>query len=67
MAAKEPQDLIVALSEEAGDTGPRDVLVSAWEANHACCCALHLEHAAQGDTKTLNAIRICMGLRVLDR
>jgi hypothetical protein len=39
-----------------------DVLVEDWEANHACCCALHLDYAAQGDTKTLNTIRTCMGL-----
>jgi hypothetical protein len=62
MAATERQDLIIALCQEAGDTGPLDVLVGDWEANHACCCALHLDHAAQGDTKTLNTIRTCMGL-----
>jgi hypothetical protein len=62
MAATERQDLIIALCQEAGDTGPLDVLVEDWEANHACCCALHLDYAAQGDTKTLNTIRTCMGL-----
>jgi hypothetical protein len=39
------------------DIGPPQVLVEDWEANHACCCALHLERAAQGDTKTFNTIR----------
>ena len=66
MAAMRPHDLIVALSQEAGDSAPRDVLVDAWETNHGCCCALHIEQAALGDTKMLNAIRSCMGLRVLD-
>lgn len=65
MAAKERQEFIIALCQEAGDTGPPDVLVEDWEANHACCCALHLDHAAQGDTKTLNTIRTCMGLPVV--
>jgi len=62
MAATERQELIVALCQEAGDTGSPVVLVEDWEVNHACCCALHLDHAAQGDTKTLNIIRTCMGL-----
>ena len=65
MAATERQEFIIALCQEAGDTGPPDVLVEDWEANHACCCALHLDHAAQGDTKTLNTIRTCMGLSVV--
>jgi len=65
MAATERQEFIIALCQEAGDTGPPDVLVEDWEANHACCCALHLDHAAQGDTKTLNTIRTCMGLPVV--
>jgi hypothetical protein len=62
MAAKERQAFIIALCQEAGDTGPPDVLVEDWEANHACCCALHLDHAVQGDPKTLHTIRTCMGL-----
>jgi len=62
MAATERQELIIALCQEAGDTGSPEVLVEDWEVNHACCCALHLDHAAQGDTKTLNTIRTCMGL-----
>ena len=62
MAATERQELIIALCQEAGDTGAPEVLVGDWEVNHACCCALHLDHAAQGDTKTLNIIRTCMGL-----
>jgi hypothetical protein len=65
MVAKERQELIIALCQEAGDTGATDVLVEDWEVNHACCCALHLEHAVQGDTKTLNTIRTCMGLSVV--
>jgi hypothetical protein len=39
MAAKERQEFIIALCQEAGDTAPPDVLVEDWEANHACCCA----------------------------
>ena len=62
MAAKERQEFIIALCQEAGETGPLDVLVEDWEANHACCCALHLDHAVQGDPKTLHTIRTCMGL-----
>jgi hypothetical protein len=65
MVAKERQELIIALCQEAGDTGPTDVLVEDWEVNHACCCALPLEHAVQGNTKTLNTIRTCMGLSVV--
>ena len=57
MATTERQEFIMTLRQEAGDTGPPDVLVEEWEANHACCCALHLDRAAQGDTKTLNIIR----------
>jgi hypothetical protein len=62
MAVTERPEFIIALCHEAGDTGHSEVLVEDWEANHACCCALHLERAAQGDTKTLNTIRACMGL-----
>jgi len=62
MASKERQELVIALCQEAGDTGSPDIVVDEWEANHACCCALHLDHAAQGDSKTLNTIRTCMGL-----
>ena len=62
MAATERQKLIIALCQEAGDTDSPEVLVEDWEANHACCCALHLDHVAQGDTKTLSSIRTCMGL-----
>ena len=62
MAATERQACMIALCQEAGDTGPPDVLVEDWEANHACCCALHLDHAVQGDPKTLHTIRTCMGL-----
>jgi hypothetical protein len=62
MAANRRQEFIMALCQEAGGTGPPAVLVEDWEANHACCCALHLDHAAQGDRKTLNTIRTCMGL-----
>ena len=65
MAANKRQEFIMALCQEAGVTGPTDVLVEDWEANHACCCALHLDHAAQGDSKTLNTIRTCMGLPVV--
>jgi hypothetical protein len=49
MAATVRQEFIIALCQEAGDTGPPDVLVEDWEANHACCCALHLDYAVQGD------------------
>ena len=62
MAANKRQEFIMALCQEAGVTGPTDVLVEDWEANHACCCALHLDHAAQGDRTALNTIRTCMGL-----
>ncbi len=62
MAATERQEFITALCHESGDTGTQDVLVEGWEANHACCCALYVDHAAQGDPKTLNTIRTCMGL-----
>ena len=48
MAAKEQQEFIIALCQEAGDTGPPDVLVEDWEANHACCCALHLDTQRRG-------------------
>ncbi len=65
MAANKRQEFIIALCQEAGDTGPPDVLVEDWEANHACCCALHLGHAVQADPKTLNTIRTCMGLTVV--
>ena len=65
MVAKERQEFMIALCQEAGDTGPTDVLVEDWEANHACCCALHLDHAMRGDPKTLNTIRTCMGLPVV--
>lgn len=65
MAVKERQALIIALCQEAGDTGSPDALIEDWEANHACCCALHLDQAAQGDPKTLNAIRTCMGLTLV--
>src|SRR6266581_9437288 len=51
MAANKRQEFIIALCQEAGDTGPPDVLVEDWEANHACCCALHLGHAVQADPK----------------
>ena len=62
MAVTERQELIVALCQEAGDTGPPDVLIEIWEVNHACCCALYLDHAVQGNSQTLNTIRTCMGL-----
>ena len=62
MAVNKRQEFIMALCREAGGTGPPDVLVEDWESNHACCCALHLDHAAQGDLKPLNTIRTCMGL-----
>ena len=62
MAATERQDRMRALCQEAGGTGPTDVLVEDWDAHHACCCALHLDHAVQGDTKTLTTLRTCMGL-----
>jgi hypothetical protein len=65
MAVKERQELIIALCREAGETGSPDALIEDWEANHACCCALHLDRATQGDPKTLNAIRTCMGLIVV--
>jgi len=58
----ERRDFILELCHEAGDTGPEDELVEEWEANHACCCNLYVENAAQGDVATLNNIRTCMGL-----
>jgi hypothetical protein len=64
MAAAARQDLMRVLGQEAGDTGPPDVLVEAWDAHPACCGVLHLHHAAQGDTKTLHTMRTGMGLPV---
>jgi hypothetical protein len=65
MAATERRDLMRALCQDAGNTGPPDVLVEDWDATHACWCALYLDHAAQGDTKTLTTMRTCMGLSVV--
>ncbi len=58
----EPRDLILELCHESGDIGPEYEIVEEWEANHACCCNLHVYNAAQGDVATLNEIRTCMGL-----
>lgn len=60
----ERQDCIVALCQEAGDSGPEEALIETWEANHACCCALHVDSAARSDITTLNRVRTCMGLPV---
>ena len=60
----ERQDGIVALCQEAGDSGPEEALVDTWEADHAYCCALHVDDAARGDITTLNLIRTCMGILV---
>ena len=60
----ERQDCIVALCQEAGDTDAEEALIETWEADHACCCALHVDSAARGDITTLNLIRTCMGLPV---
>jgi len=58
----ERRDFILELCHEAGDTGREDEIVEEWEANHACCCNLYVENAAEGDVATLNNIRTCMGL-----
>ena len=60
----ERQDCIVALCQETGDIGPEETMVDTWEADHACCCSLYVDRAAQGDIATLNSIRTCMGLPV---
>ena len=65
MAAMARQDRMSALGQDAGDTGPPAVLVEAWDAHPACCGALYLHHAAQGDTKPLHPMRTCMGLPVV--
>ncbi len=59
----ERRDLIIALCHSAGDTGAEEDLVATWEANHACCCAFHVDNAMRGDVATLNNIRRCMGLQ----
>jgi hypothetical protein len=56
------RDLILELCHEAGDSGPEYEIVEDWEANHACCCNLHIDNAAQGDGAMLSEIRRCMGL-----
>ena len=58
----ERRDVIVVLCRAAGETGSEAELVATWEANHACCCALHADNAARGDAATLNMIHRCMGL-----
>lgn len=58
----ERRELILDLCHEAGDTGSENEIVEEWKANHACCCDLHVDKAAQGDVATLNKIRTCMGL-----
>ena len=58
----ERRDLIVDLCREAGETGSEKEAVEQWEADHACCCTLHADHAAEGDRETLTNIRACMGL-----
>jgi len=65
MAATTRQDLMSALGQDAGDTGPPDVLVAAWEAHPACWGALPLHHAVPGDTKTLHTMRTGIGLPVV--
>ncbi len=60
--AMERRDLIVELCREAGDTRSEAAAVEDWEADHACCCTLHVEKAARGDAGTLHNIRACMGL-----
>ncbi len=60
--AMERRDLIVELCREAGDTRLEAEAVEDWEADHACCCTLHVEKAARGDAGTLHNIRACMGL-----
>ncbi len=56
------RDLILELCDEAGDRGPKYEIVEDWEANHACCCNLYIDNAAQGDGTMLSEIRRCMGL-----
>jgi len=58
----ERRDFILGLCHEARHTGPEDEIIEEWEANHACCCNLYVDKAAQGDVATLNDIRACMGL-----
>ncbi len=57
-------DFILELCREAGDPGSDKEAVEQWEADHACCCTLHVEKAAQGDGATLANVRACMGLPV---
>lgn len=61
----ERRDLILELCREVGETGFEDDIVEEWEANHACCCNLYIDNAAQGDAATLNKIRTCMGLPLI--
>ncbi len=56
------RDLILELCHEAGDRSPEYEIVEDWEANHACCCNLYIDNAAQGDVAMLSEIRRCMGL-----
>ena len=58
----ERRDLILELCHKSGDTGPEEEIVEEWEANHACCCTLHVDKAAHGDVAILDRIRTCMGL-----
>ena len=60
----EIRQFIISLCYEAGQTGPKDDIVSEWEANHGCCCMLNTDTAAQGNVAVVKQIRACMGLRV---
>ena len=59
------RDLILELCHEAGGAGPENELVEEWEADHACCCKLHVYKVSQGDLSVLNNIRRCMGLQLM--
>ena len=58
----EYRDMVLKLCNEMKGSGPDNELVEGWENDHACCCWLHADKAAQGDRLALNNIRRCMGL-----
>jgi hypothetical protein len=53
---------IVELCREAGVSGSREEIVERWEADHACCCNLHVGRAVRGDESTMEKIRECTKL-----
>lgn len=57
-------EFILELCQEAGGDGPENEIVETWEADHACCCKLHVYKASQGDRLAINNIRRCMGIEL---